>query len=111
MKLNRIEFFMMNNILRNFIQKQIEIKRLRKFSNLSSNKTILEIGCGTGNGSKLIQKYFQTKKIYATDLDKKMIEVANKKEKENFFCICVQAAIERSIAIKATLADPSESFG
>ena len=60
MILNKIEFILMNNFIRNIIQEYIEIKRLRKLSNLTSNKIILEIGCGTGNGSKLIKKYFKT---------------------------------------------------
>ena len=79
MKLNKIEFLLMNNPIRNLNQEYVEVKRLRKWSNLSSNKTVLEIGCGTGNGTKLIEKYFQPKKIHATDLDQRMINIAQKK--------------------------------
>ena len=92
MKLNRIEFLLMNNSIRNLIQKHIEIKRLRKLSNLSPNKAVLEIGCGTGNGSKLIKKYFQTDRIYATDLDKRMIDIAKKKNKDDSISFEVQSA-------------------
>ena len=92
MKLNKIEFLLMNNPIRNLIQENIEVKRLRKWSNLSSNKTVLEIGCGTGNGSKLIKKYFQAKRIYATDLDKRMIDIAKKGSKDDTISFEVQNA-------------------
>ncbi len=92
MKLNKIEFSLMNNHLRNIIQEHVEIKRLRKLSTLPSNKIVLEIGCGTGNGSKLIKKYFQAKKIYASDLDKRMIEIAKKKNSDTLISFEVQNA-------------------
>src|SRR3989344_2670669 len=92
MKLNKTEFLLMNNPIRNLIQKHIEVKRLRKWSNLSSNRTVLEIGCGTGNGSKLIKKYFQAKRIYATDLDKRMIDIAKKCSKDDSISFEVQNA-------------------
>lgn len=82
----------MNNPVRNLIQKYIEIKRLKKLSNLSPNKTVLEIGCGTGNGSKLIKKYFQAKRIYATDLDKRMIDIAKKENNDKSISFEVQNA-------------------
>ncbi|MBI3032771.1 class I SAM-dependent methyltransferase [Candidatus Woesearchaeota archaeon] len=79
MILNKIEFMMMNNPLRAFIQKKIEIKRLRKYATLEKDKIVLEIGCGNGNGTTLIKQYFSPKKIYAIDLDPKMISLAKKK--------------------------------
>jgi len=82
----------MNNPIRNLIQKHIEFKRLRKFSGLLPNKSILEIGCGVGNGSKLIKKYFQPKTVCATDLDKRMINIAKKKNRDNSISFEVQNA-------------------
>lgn len=79
MIVNNIEFLLMNNPVRAFIQDKIEAKRLRKLSSLSKNKYVLEIGCGNGIGTKLIMKYFTPQKVYATDLDKRMIELAIKK--------------------------------
>ena len=82
MKLNPTEFFLMNNPLRNCIQEHIEIKRIRKYIQLSSERIVLDIGCGTGNSSRLIKKYFKTKKIYALDIDKRMIAIAKRKNKD-----------------------------
>ena len=92
MKLNKLEFLLMNNLVRNFIQNHIEVKRLRKWSKLAPNKTVLEIGCGTGNGSKLIKEYFEAKRIYATDLDKRMIDIAKKNNNDKSISFKVQNA-------------------
>lgn len=83
MILNKIEFMLMNNPIRAFIQKNIEIKRLKKYATIDKNKTILEIGCGNGNGTKLIKHYFSPKQIIAVDLDKKMVKIAKKKNKDH----------------------------
>lgn len=76
MLLNKIEFLFVNNPIRAFIQEKLEIKRLRKLSNLPSNKVILEIWCWNGMWTRIIKKYFMTKEIYAIDLDEKMISIA-----------------------------------
>ncbi len=81
MILNKLEFLLMNNPVRAFIQDKVEAKRLRKLSSLPAGKTILEIGCGNGTGTKLIQKYFRPKQIHALDLDPRMIERARRKNK------------------------------
>ncbi len=78
MKLNRLEFLMMNNPLREFIQ-EFEAKELMEISGLKPGKILLEIGCGSGNGTKLIMKYFKPRKVYAIDLDERMIEKSIKR--------------------------------
>ena len=70
----------MDNPVRDLVQ-VYEVRQLRKFSSLGSGKRILEVGCGTGNGSRLIVKYFRPKKIIATDLDSRMIKIARRKVK------------------------------
>lgn len=76
MILNKLEFLLMNNPVRAYIQDRLEAKRLRKLSSLPSGKVVLEIGCGNGTGAKLIKKYFSPKEIYAVDLDERMIKLA-----------------------------------
>ncbi|MBI4080292.1 MAG: class I SAM-dependent methyltransferase [Candidatus Levybacteria bacterium] len=76
MLMNKLEFFAMNNPMRALIQEILEVKTLRKFSQLPQNKKVLEIGCGNGTGTKLIKKYFRPKSITAIDLDERMIHVA-----------------------------------
>lgn len=78
MKLNKIEFFLMNNPLRDYIQEKYELPVLRRMTTLEKIDSALEIGCGNGNGTKLIKKYFSANRIVAIDLDEKMIEIAKK---------------------------------
>jgi len=82
MKLTELEFMAMNNPIRKLIQQFVEIKKFRQLSNLKANKVVLEIGCGNGTGTKLIQKYFSPKKIYAVDIDEKMLKKAQKKNND-----------------------------
>ena len=83
MLMNSIEFVLMNNPVRRFIQKHIEVKRMRKLSELFPEASlVLEIGCGSGYGTKLIKKYFKPQKIEAIDLDEKMIKLAHQKNND-----------------------------
>ncbi len=79
MLLNKIEFFLMNNPLRGYLQSFIEIPRIISFSTVPVNGRVLEIGCGSGRGTQLIQKHFQPAEITGIDLDPKMIEIATHK--------------------------------
>lgn len=83
MILNKFEFVSMNNPIRAFVQEHIEIKELRRLSQLPAGLKVLEIGCGNGWGAKLIKKYFNPSEIQATDLDPKMINIAKKKNKDS----------------------------
>lgn len=83
MKLNLFEFLIVNNPIRRLIQSQIEIKGFFGIPNLVKGGKVLEIGCGSGYGTKLINKYFKPKEIYGIDLDEKMINLANKNKLSN----------------------------
>ena len=82
MKLNRIEFFLMNNPFRAFMQEKHEMKIFRKMATIRSIDKALEIGCGNGHGTKLIKKYFNPAFINAVDMDEKMIRIAKRKNKD-----------------------------
>ena len=79
MKLNKLEFFLMNNPLRALIQEHYELKIFKKMASIKKIDIALEIGCGNGNGTGLIKKYFNPNKIIAIDLDEKMIDIAQRK--------------------------------
>lgn len=82
MLMNKIEFWLMNNPVRAFIQK-FEARKLRQMSDLKEGKIILEIGCGQGVGTQLIKKYFKPQRIQAIDLDPKMIQRAKRRIKDS----------------------------
>lgn len=82
MLMNRIEFWAMNNPVRALVQELLEVKTLRRYSQLPQGKKVLEIGCGNGTGTKLIKKYFHPKSITAIDLDEQMIRIARQKNSD-----------------------------
>lgn len=62
MRLDWFEFMVMNNPLRRVIQKYIEFETFNRFleqRNISlQGKIILDVGCGSGYSSELIQKAY-----------------------------------------------------
>ena len=82
MLLDKFDFWMMNTPIRGFFQERLEIRRMRKYTDLKPGKKVLEIGCGDGVGARLIKKYFQPEVIYANDIDPQMISIAKKKVKD-----------------------------
>jgi len=60
---------------------QTEKKILKKLFHLLNDKTILDLGCGTGELSCYISGH-TTAKIIGMDISPKMIEIANKKKKK-----------------------------
>ena len=72
----------MNNPVRAWIQDNVEIKPFLKYVNGKTGK-VLEIGCGNGHGTRLINKYFRPKKIIGIDVDEKMVERAMRSKTSN----------------------------
>jgi 2-polyprenyl-3-methyl-5-hydroxy-6-metoxy-1,4-benzoquinol methylase len=60
MRLGRFEFIAMNNPLRRMIQERIEFRTFNRFlekRNISlEGKVIMDVGCGSGYSTELIQK-------------------------------------------------------
>ena len=83
MKLNKLEFLLMNNPIRTFVQERHEVRVLRDMTSIGHVERALEIGCGNGHGTQLIKKYFGPKRIDAVDLDEKMVEIARRKNDDS----------------------------
>jgi len=75
MKLNWAERCAVNNPLR-VIQQRLEMRWLRKNSNLKPGAVFLEVGCGRGAGAGLIFREFHPAVLQAMDLDIEMIRKA-----------------------------------
>jgi ubiquinone/menaquinone biosynthesis C-methylase UbiE len=75
MKLNWAERWVVNNPLR-VIQQRLEMRWLRKNSNLKPGAVVLEVGCGRGAGAGLILQEFHPAWLQAMDLDTEMIRKA-----------------------------------
>ena len=78
MKLNYLEFLLVNNPVRAFVQEKYVLPILMNMLALNTFDSVLEIGCGNGHGTKLIKKYFDPVHITAIDLDEKMIQIARR---------------------------------
>jgi ubiquinone/menaquinone biosynthesis C-methylase UbiE len=72
----------MNNPLRTLFQERYELPSLLKMLSSHEFDSVLEIGCGNGNGTRLIRKYLNPSQITAIDLDDKMIQIAQEKNND-----------------------------
>ncbi len=78
MKLNNLEYLLVNSPIRAYLQEKYELPILMNMLTSTTYDSVLEIGCGNGNGTKLIKKYFDPVHITAIDLDEKMIQIAQR---------------------------------
>jgi len=99
MKMNRLETFLMTfNLGRQMYLRGI-VKDLHDISQLPPNKKILEIGCGNGTGTTLINEIFQPSEFVATEYDESLVEVARQNNKGS------KVTIESGDATKLRFAD------
>jgi ubiquinone/menaquinone biosynthesis C-methylase UbiE len=79
MRLNRLEFALMNNPLRAVIQRCYEAPRLLEMGGSMAGGRALEIGCGRGIGTELILDLFKADRVDAFDLDPRMVTLARQR--------------------------------
>ena len=75
MKLNWTERLFVNSPIRLAMQ-HLEINWFQSIMPLAPGARILEIGCGSGAGAKLIIEHFKPENLYLLDLDAAMIQKA-----------------------------------
>lgn len=78
MKLNNLEFILMNNALRATLQRQFETPRLIGPPGSLAGQRVLEIGCGRGVGIEILLS-LGAEHVTGFDLDPKMIALAQKR--------------------------------
>lgn len=76
MKLNALEFLVVNNPMRAYVQEHYGLSILLKMMPPIKCETVLEIGCGNGTGAKLAKKYLNPGRVCGIDLDERMIRTA-----------------------------------
>jgi ubiquinone/menaquinone biosynthesis C-methylase UbiE len=72
MLMNSIEYWLVNNPLRGFVQRHYEAPRLKRLSKGAADNT-LEVGCGQGAGARIIYDLFSPQRYIGIDLDPRMI--------------------------------------
>ncbi|MCB2227956.1 MAG: methyltransferase domain-containing protein [Desulfarculaceae bacterium] len=78
MKLNLAERWMVNSPLRLALQRRV-LGRMRAMAALPPGAEVLEIGCGRGEGAKLLRAAFTPGRLYLLDLDLAMARLARQR--------------------------------
>lgn len=78
MLMNKLDMWLINTPFRKWYLDRATQKYYFEYFNELKEKTVLEIGCGSGGGTEFILKYFSPKKIIATDLDPQLIALAKR---------------------------------
>jgi ubiquinone/menaquinone biosynthesis C-methylase UbiE len=81
MKINLAERLMVNNPIRSLIQKYL-INWSKQAMAISAQASILEIGCGRGEGARRLFEEFRPAVLHAMDVDLQMIRQALKRLSE-----------------------------
>ena len=76
MKLNSIEKALMNNPVRELLQRRYEAPLLMQLGGHTQALHVLEIGCGRGVGTEIIFEQFGAREVHAFDVDPDMIDRA-----------------------------------
>jgi ubiquinone/menaquinone biosynthesis C-methylase UbiE len=76
MKLNTVEFHLMNNPVRAWCQRTLEAGHLLALGGRVDGAHALEIGCGRGIGTEIVFERFGAAEVRAFDLDPRMVALA-----------------------------------
>ncbi|WP_133407320.1 class I SAM-dependent methyltransferase [Parashewanella tropica] len=97
MKLNTFEKFIVNNPVRFWVQNHIEMPRLMSMFARppQTPSSVLEIGCGFGNGVELIRRHLNPAHITAVDFDDEMVYATQKRFKGSDEILIQQADAEQ----------------
>ena len=78
MKLNLGERLMVNSPARLALQRWV-LKNMRQMASLEPGGAVLEIGCGRGEGARMVTQAFRPGQIFLMDLDRKMAAMARQR--------------------------------
>jgi len=96
MLMNKIDILLINTPFRKWLLDRATKKYYFEYFHELKEKTVLEIGCGSGGGTELILEYFSPQQIIATDLDPRLISLAKRNVKNK------KVTFEKADATKLT---------
>jgi ubiquinone/menaquinone biosynthesis C-methylase UbiE len=111
MRLNRVEFALMNNPVRAAVQRHLEARRLLEMGGPMDGGTALEIGCGRGVGVEIILDLFGAQRVDAFDLDPRMIDRARRRLRRRGERVRLWTGSATSIPAKGGAYDAVFDFG
>lgn len=110
MKLNQLEFFLVNNPLRAALQRHFETPWLIGPRGSLKGKRVLEIGCGRGVGLEILLS-LGSEHVTGFDLDPKMIALAQKRLEKYGNRACVFVGDAEAIDSPAASFDAVVDYG
>jgi len=78
MRMTSLEKFLISSPLRIYIQRKFEAPDVLSALNVEQGSTVLEIGCGHGAGTLMVNQYLDCKRVVGIDIDPDMIKAARK---------------------------------
>lgn len=105
MKLNAIEKTLMNNPVRELLQRRYEAPLLKRLGGRTEGLRVLEIGCGRGVGTEIIFKHFGAREVHAFDIDPDMVDQARRRL-FSYPADCLKLYVGDAVAIE----EEAESF-
>jgi ubiquinone/menaquinone biosynthesis C-methylase UbiE len=109
--LNRLEYALMNNPIRAFLQQTVEARRLLRLGGRIRGNVALEIGCGRGVGTELILDIFGADRVDAFDLDPRMVAQAESRLRARGSRVRIWAGDATRIAAPDGVYDAVFDFG
>lgn len=79
MKLNRLEFALMNNRVRAWSQRALETPLMIGGRGALRGQRVLEVGCGRGVGIKILLEQLDASEVVAFDYDSRMVALARER--------------------------------
>jgi ubiquinone/menaquinone biosynthesis C-methylase UbiE len=77
--LNRFERLLVNQPLRPWMQRWVEARPLRRMGGQLNGGRVLELGCGQGEGARILLRDFGASEVHAFDLDPQQIQRARRR--------------------------------
>ncbi len=111
MRLNRLEFHLMNNPVRAASQRWIEAATLLRDAALAPNARVLEIGCGRGVGLEILERRFPAGFRVGFDLDPAMAELAQSRIRGNGLAAAALVADAERLPFADASFDAAIEFG
>lgn len=77
--MNRVEKAVLNNPVRRLVQRTWEAPQLERHGGRVEGGHVLEVGCGSGGGTRLLFDRFRAERVDAIDLDPAQVRLARRR--------------------------------
>ena len=91
MRLNRFERFLVNQPLRPWSQRWLEARPWRGLGAQLAGARVLELGCGQGEGQRILRRDFGASQVVGCDLDGRQLQRAQRRCRQDAALSWVQA--------------------